>query len=71
MTDSTMCVWADDGDASTWHSSCGHYWVFEDGGPTANGCKFCPFCGKPLNEIPARFDEWGDPIADDDEDDAV
>jgi len=26
--------------------------VFNDGGPQANGFRFCPYCGMPLEEIP-------------------
>lgn len=63
-----VCAWVDDGSAESWHSSCGQDFMFNDGGPKQNGFKFCYSCGKPLEEIPARFDEWGDPIQEDEED---
>ncbi len=64
------CVWADTGDSASWQSSCGKHFEFNEGGPVENGMKFCYSCGKPLEEIPARFDEWGDPITDDDEEES-
>ena len=61
MIDETKCYWYADQDLN-WNSTCGECWCFEDGGPKANRMNFCPFCGKPLVEEPARYDEWGDLI---------
>lgn len=52
----SRCVWAEDGEDGPWASSCGHYWQFTDGTPTENDMKFCPFCGKPLEQV-ARDEE--------------
>lgn len=60
------CDWSLDSDGS-WFAECGHYWVFEDGTPVDQGMKFCPLCGKVLNQLPAKWDEFGDPIMNDDE----
>lgn len=57
-----VCEWSIDAEG-TWGGTCGAEWVFNDGGPTDNSMKFCPECGKPLKELPAKYDEWGDPIA--------
>jgi len=57
------CEWDFD-DCGTWNSTCGNAFQFTEGGPTENGCKFCPYCGHALKEIPAKFDEWGDLICD-------
>ena len=51
----TSCEWRQSSDDSdTWESSCEnhHEWCFNDGNPTTNGVKFCPFCGKTLVEVP-------------------
>lgn len=40
------CTWIED--EGQWESECKESWVFNDGGPKENGCKFCMFCGKPL-----------------------
>lgn len=60
------CEWAIDSDG-TWGGACGVMFQFEDGGPKDNSMKFCLNCGKPLVELPAKFDEWGDPILEDEE----
>jgi len=57
------CEWDFD-DCGTWNTTCGNAFQFTEGGPTENGCKFCPYCGHALKEIPAKFDEWGDLICD-------
>lgn len=56
MSNKPTCVWAEDGEDGPWGSSCGHYWQFTDGTPTENDMKFCPFCGKPLEQV-ARDEE--------------
>lgn len=45
-----VCEWSqsDDPDFCWWDSACGEAWTFTDGGPTENGMKFCPYCGKEL-----------------------
>jgi hypothetical protein len=62
----THCSWSIDAEG-TWSGTCGAEWCFNDGGPDDNKMRFCPECGKPLHEEPARFDEWGDPIMDDED----
>lgn len=44
------CTWTEDEDGN-WDTACGDKFVFIDGPPSANGCKFCCYCGKPLNEV--------------------
>ena len=48
------CAWNPVGDIDcyVWETSCGHAFVWEDGGPTENGARFCLYCGKPLVELP-------------------
>ena len=41
-----LCVWTKDEWADTWETGCGNAFVFNDEGPTENGFKFCPYCGK-------------------------
>lgn len=43
------CQWASD-DEGTWHSECGEAFVFNDGSPTDNRMRFCPYCGKSLQQ---------------------
>jgi hypothetical protein len=42
------CKWTYDADSDLWSSSCGEDWIFIDGGPLENECKFCHGCGKPI-----------------------
>src|SRR5689334_21806249 len=41
----TQCEWAldSDPDMDVWHTECGQLWEFNEGGPTDNSMKFCPF----------------------------
>ena len=40
------CLWGqDDG---IWETGCGHAFEFNDGDPTDNYFRFCPYCGKSL-----------------------
>ena len=57
MTDNKTCMWSEDGCSSPWASACGHYFEFNEGGPTDNGFKFCPFCGRTCEEIPYENDD--------------
>ena len=60
------CEWhLDDGEANAWESSCGDVFFFENGDPSLNGFKFCPYCGKRLTQRAADADtesveEWVD-----------
>jgi hypothetical protein len=51
---SQPCRWTqeDDSESDTWSTSCGQYYVINDGTPRENDMKFCSFCGKPLIEEP-------------------
>jgi hypothetical protein len=42
-------MWIEDSD-ETFNTSCGHSFVFNDGGPTENGFEYCPYCGGALTE---------------------
>ena len=41
------CEKSEDGN---WETACGDMFVFEVGGPVANNCKYCPYCGRLLKE---------------------
>ena len=47
-----VCEWSleDQHYGEMWNSSCGEGWWFENGTPTQNKMKFCPFCGRELTE---------------------
>jgi hypothetical protein len=44
------CTWHQDGDSDsgTYSTSCGHYFVLEDGTPEDNEMAHCCYCGKRL-----------------------
>lgn len=45
------CEWREDDDC-IWHTGCGQYWHFDDGGaPTDHKQRFCGYCGKPLTAV--------------------
>ena len=53
----STCTWRQDNDPDmpdTYQATCGAMWTFTDGGPTDNGMRFCPECGKPLTEEKAH-----------------
>ena len=41
------CVWTPDDDG-VYETGCGQAHMFEDGGPSENHYRFCPYCGYPL-----------------------
>jgi hypothetical protein len=47
------CTWTPDDDG-IFHTSCGHSFTFEDGGPVENQQKFCGYCGANLVESEAH-----------------
>ena len=42
------CEWMHNDDDSSWDTSCGKAWRFDDGGPAENSMHFCHSCGKSL-----------------------
>ena len=47
----TTCTWGyDDGD-DYWETSCDGAFQLVDGTPADNGMKFCPYCGRPIEEV--------------------
>ena len=46
-----QCSWhQEDVDDDMWQTQCGHYFVFNEGGPVDNEFEHCPFCGKHIDE---------------------
>jgi len=48
------CKWQHDGlkvDHDYWETGCENLFQFLNGGPTQNHFEFCPFCGKPIEEV--------------------
>lgn len=45
------CEWEYDGLEDYWSTACGHKHVFIDGGPWSNTYKFCPYCGKEIQQL--------------------
>ncbi len=53
------CEWKeDDADCGCWRPACGgDLFVLNAGTPAENKMKFCPFCGKPLKEVPYKEED--------------
>ena len=49
------CCWTDDGEGN-WDTDCGEKYTIIDGTPTANGMRFCCFCGLALKDRQPRHD---------------
>jgi len=45
------CKWTEDEIDGSYDTDCGHVFTFETDGPTANGGRFCFYCGQPLEEV--------------------
>lgn len=46
---SKKCKWKQD-EYDIWETDCGNLFVVNDGTPSENKMKFCPYCGKELVE---------------------
>jgi len=53
-----ICVWEYDDTDDFWTTSCRHGFILNAGGPADNGLRFCPYCGKALEERVA-MDNYG------------
>ena len=42
------CIWRPTWEDDSYETSCGEKFVFTCDGPTENGMRFCPYCGKKL-----------------------
>ena len=49
------CKWCKDGYKweyyEYWETGCDNLFQFHAGGPKENHFKFCPYCGKPIEEV--------------------
>ena len=45
------CEWRYDGLDDFYETSCGDLFSVMEGTPSDNGFKFCPYCGKGLEEV--------------------
>lgn len=46
------CDWNGEPEAyGSYTTQCGKDFVFNDDGAAENDFKFCPYCGKPINEV--------------------
>ena len=50
------CAWTENEDGQ-WETDCGGSFEFNDGGPVVQRFRVCPFCGKPLTEVPYVEDD--------------
>ena len=55
------CKWTEN-ENGLWETDCNDSFEFYSSGPVENGMKFCPYCGKPLEEV-----KYVDPWVDDEE----
>ena len=44
------CIWSQEDDLSYFETSCSQSFTFYEGTPLENEFKFCPFCGKEIEE---------------------
>lgn len=52
--ESMSCTWRQFGpEDEAWETDCGNAFSLVDGGPSENGMRFCPYCGRPLREVVA------------------
>jgi hypothetical protein len=49
--DPNGCTWTED-EEGIYQTSCDEQFVFNSETATDNGFNFCPFCGKPIKDIP-------------------
>ena len=54
VKNNTVCTWEDEGDGYYNPGCCSDAFMFNEGTATENGFKFCPFCGKPLEDLPYK-----------------
>ena len=46
------CKWEEDEDGDgLWHTGCKEIHILMEGTPTENKYKFCPYCGKEIEEV--------------------
>ena len=51
MSELEKCTWIAT-EEGQWESTCGNAFEFNDDGPDENGFKYCPYCGKRIEEKP-------------------
>ena len=56
MKSVTRCTWTEDSDGC-WRTDCGNFADVNEGLPSANGMKYCWYCGKRLVEFPHKEEE--------------
>ena len=52
LTMDETCVWFENETDGIWETACKQEFEFFEGGPSANGFAFCPFCGKQILVAP-------------------
>ncbi len=53
--ENVICMWEYNVLEDCWASNCGDLYTLNDGGPIANGMKYCCFCGKHLGEYSEKL----------------
>lgn len=53
-SDNETCTWKED-ENLCWKTECENMFIVNDGFPSENGMKYCPYCGKKLVE--KRFND--------------
>lgn len=48
------CRWSADWE-NNWFTTCGNIHVFFESGPAENRYEFCPYCGKPVDQVNAPY----------------
>lgn len=50
LTNPGPCTWTEKDEGEYWSSPCNDFSFVDGGGPKAHNFKFCPYCGKPIQE---------------------
>ena len=56
------CAWREDEDGA-WDTSCGQRFELNEGTPAENDMRFCPYCGKPLEQHRYELPEQSEEVA--------
>ncbi len=62
MSEDRSCAWREDEDG-VWGTSCGQRFELNEGTPAENDMRFCPYCGKPLEQHRYELPEQPEEVA--------
>lgn len=53
------CAWMEVADSgwNYWETGCDEAFIFYEGTPTSNKYRYCPYCGRPIQQTEIRTEE--------------